>query len=61
MKRNPDAPSYERASAAYFGKDFAESERLALGAGDEAQRAGPAGTTRVIRALKGRFVSAQSQ
>jgi serine/threonine protein kinase len=52
VKRNPDAPRYERACAVYLGKDFAESERLSLMAADEAQKAGPAATTDVIGALK---------
>ena len=30
VKRDPDAPVNERASAAYFGKDYTEAERLFL-------------------------------
>src|SRR5207245_4051150 len=40
VKRDLDAPLYERASAAYLGQDYAESERLSLKAADEAQKGG---------------------
>lgn len=52
VQRDPDAPIYERASAAYLVKDYPESERLSLRAANEAQKAGPMGTPEVIRALK---------
>jgi serine/threonine protein kinase/tetratricopeptide (TPR) repeat protein len=51
VKRDPAAPVYERASAAYFGKDYPEAERLSLGAAEEARKTGPDGTTNVIQAL----------
>jgi tetratricopeptide (TPR) repeat protein len=41
LKRSPDATTYERASAAFVAKDYAEAERLALNAAEEAQRADP--------------------
>jgi serine/threonine protein kinase len=38
VKRDPDAPVYERASAAYLAKDYTEAERLALQAATDAHR-----------------------
>jgi tetratricopeptide (TPR) repeat protein/predicted Ser/Thr protein kinase len=52
VKREPDASSYERACAAYLGKDYAEAERLSLTTADEAQKASPTKTVDIIRALK---------
>jgi tetratricopeptide (TPR) repeat protein len=52
VKRDPDASSYERACAAYLGKDYAEAERLFLTIADEAQQAIPTKTADMIRALK---------
>jgi serine/threonine protein kinase len=52
LKRDPTAPLYERACAAYAAKDYAESERLSLKAVDEAQKASPVRTPDVIRALQ---------
>jgi tetratricopeptide (TPR) repeat protein/predicted Ser/Thr protein kinase len=52
VKRDPDASSYERACAAYLGKDYAEAERLFLTTADEAQKASPTKSVDIIRALK---------
>jgi tetratricopeptide (TPR) repeat protein len=52
VKRDPDASSYERACAAYVGKDYAEAERLFLTTADEAQQAIPTKNVDMIRALK---------
>jgi tetratricopeptide (TPR) repeat protein len=52
VKRNPDAPRYERACAVYLGKDYAESERLSLTAADEAQKASPSAIADTVRALQ---------
>jgi tetratricopeptide (TPR) repeat protein/predicted Ser/Thr protein kinase len=52
VKRDPDASSYERACAAYLGKDYAEAERLFLTIADEAQQAIPTKTVDMIRFLK---------
>jgi tetratricopeptide (TPR) repeat protein len=52
VRRDPDASSYERACAAYLGKDYAEAERLFLTRADEAQQAIPTKTAEIIRALK---------
>jgi TolA-binding protein len=38
VKRDPDASSYERACAAYLGKDYAEAERLFLAIAGEANK-----------------------
>ena len=51
IKRDPEAPLYERASAAYLRTDYAESERLSLMAADEAQQAGMGRTNDAINAL----------
>jgi serine/threonine protein kinase len=51
-KRQPDAPIYERATAAYVGEDYSEAERLALQAADEAQRAVPARKADALQALQ---------
>jgi serine/threonine protein kinase len=50
LKRDPDATSSERASAAYLLKDYVEAERLSLQAADQAQKASPA---RLIDAIQG--------
>jgi len=50
LQEAPGTPLFERANAAYVAKDFAEAERLALLAADEAQRAAPPRTQDAIRA-----------
>jgi tetratricopeptide (TPR) repeat protein len=50
VTRATDASSYERANAAYFKKDYAEAERLALLAAEEAEKA--AKPADAVRALK---------
>jgi serine/threonine protein kinase len=52
LKKTPNATTYERANAAYVGKDYKEAERLALAAADEAQRAGPSKNEEAIKALE---------
>jgi tetratricopeptide (TPR) repeat protein/tRNA A-37 threonylcarbamoyl transferase component Bud32 len=52
VKRDPDAPVYEQASAAYLGKDYTEAERLFLKTADETQKGGSSGTTSVLQALQ---------
>ena len=52
VKRDPDAPVNERASAAYLGRDYTEAERLFLETADEAQKGGSSGTTSVVQALQ---------
>jgi tetratricopeptide (TPR) repeat protein len=51
LKRAPNATTYERACAAYVTKDYAEAERLALIAADEAQKKTPLKPADVIKAL----------
>jgi tetratricopeptide (TPR) repeat protein len=52
LKRAPDTGTYERASAAYVTKAYAEAERLALAAADEAQRATPPKLGDAIKAFE---------
>lgn len=52
VRRRPDLPSYERASAAYFAKDYDEAERTALQAADEAFHATPVRIQEQIKAFK---------
>jgi tetratricopeptide (TPR) repeat protein len=51
LKRAPDASNYERANAAYVGKDYLEAERLALQAADEARKAAPSKPKDLLQAL----------
>ena len=51
LKHAPDASDYERANAAYVGKDYLEAERLALQAADEARKAAPSKPKDVLQAL----------
>ena len=52
LKKSSNATTYERANAAYVAKDYAEAERLALAAADEAQRASSAKKAEAIKALE---------
>ncbi len=52
LQHSPDATTFERANAAYVAKDYAESERLALQAAAEAQRANPLRPSEAIKALQ---------
>jgi hypothetical protein len=52
LKLSPTATTYQKASAAYVTKDYAEAERLAMVASHEAQRSLPPRTEEAIRALK---------
>jgi tetratricopeptide (TPR) repeat protein len=52
LKDAPTASTYERANAAYVAKDYNESERLALAAADEAQKASPPRTADAIKAFE---------
>ncbi len=51
MKNAPNASAYERANASFVAKDYAEAERLALQAAEEARKAQPANSHDVIQAL----------
>ena len=52
LQRAPDATAYERANAAYVAKDYAEAERLALQAADDALKAAPRRNVDAIKALE---------
>jgi len=52
LKQSPDATTYERANAAFVAKDYAEAERLALNAAEEAQRADPSRIADALKALE---------
>ena len=51
LKNAPNATTYERANAAYVTKEYAEAERLALVAADEAQKATPPKMADAMKAL----------
>ena len=59
-KRAPDATNFERATAAFVAKDYAEAERLALQAAEEARKAGPGRSPELVRALKLAGIAAQT-
>jgi tetratricopeptide (TPR) repeat protein len=50
LRKDPNATTYERASAAYVAKDYNEAERLALAAADEAKKSSK--TSNAIKALE---------
>lgn len=58
-KRAPDATSFERATAAYVARDYAEAERLALQAAEDAKKVGPGKSSDVVRAFKLAGIAAQ--
>lgn len=52
LSRAPNTSTYERANASYVSKDYAEAERLALQAADEARRSEPENSRKILRALE---------
>ena len=58
-KRAPDATSFERATGAYVAKDYAEAERIALQAVEDAKKSAPAKSSDVVRAFKLAGIAAQ--
>lgn len=58
-KRAPDATSFERATAAYVAKDYAEAERIGLQAAEEAKKSAPGKSSDVVRAFKLAGIAAQ--
>jgi tetratricopeptide (TPR) repeat protein len=52
LKQSPDATTFERANAAFVAKDYAEAERLALNAAEEAQKADPSRIADAVKALE---------
>ena len=61
FKRSPDATTFERANAAFVAKDYAEAERLALNAAEEAQKADPSRIADALKALELAGWSAQNR
>jgi tetratricopeptide (TPR) repeat protein len=61
LKNSSQATTYERANASYVAKDYAEAERLALRAADEAQKQKPIQRKRIIQAFELAGLSAQKQ
>jgi tetratricopeptide (TPR) repeat protein/tRNA A-37 threonylcarbamoyl transferase component Bud32 len=60
LKSAPHASAYERANAAYVANDYAEAERWALQAANEARKASPVNPRTVIQALELAGLSAQA-
>ncbi len=58
-KRAPDATTFEKATAAYVAKEYAEAERLAFQAAEEAGKSGPAKSAETVRAHKLAGLAAQ--
>ena len=52
LKHEPNATSLERANAAYVENDYAEAERLALQAADEALKLDPGNPKSIVQALE---------
>jgi len=52
LKQAPSASSYERANASYITNDYAEAERLALQAAEEANKTKPLNSKNVFQALQ---------
>ena len=59
LKQAPTASAYERASASYVAKDYAEAERLALQAANSARAAAPIDSKNLLAALELAGLSAQ--
>jgi tetratricopeptide (TPR) repeat protein len=59
LKSKTDAPSYERASAAYVSGDQAAAERLSLQAAADSQKPGSTPSSETIKALKLAGLAAQ--
>jgi len=61
LRRTPNANAYERANASYVASDYAEAERLALQAADEAQKLKPSTAKNTIQAFELAGLSAQKR
>lgn len=57
----PDASDYERASAAYIGKNYVDAESLALGAADDARKTSIGAPESIIQALQLAGFAAQAR
>src|SRR4029077_10618035 len=58
VRRDPDAPIFERIGANYLLRDFAEAERLSITAADEARKTEPSRKADIIQPLQLAAVSA---
>jgi len=58
VRRDPDAPIFERLAANYLLSDFVEAERLSVTAAEEARKAQPSKTADIIQPLKLAGISA---
>lgn len=61
LKNAPNTGVFERANAAYVAKDYAEAERLALLARDEAEKSEPGNSRKLMQALELAGLAAQRQ
>jgi tetratricopeptide (TPR) repeat protein len=61
LRHMPNASAYERANASYVAGDYAEAERLALQAADEAQKLNPSKPRNAIQAFELAGLSAQKR
>jgi tetratricopeptide (TPR) repeat protein len=61
LRHTPNANAYERANASYVANDYAEAERLALQAADEAQKLNPSKPKNTIQAFELAGLSAQKR
>ncbi len=61
LKSAPNTPPYDRANAAYFTKDYAQAERLAQLAAEEAQLATPPRKLEAVKALELAGISADAR
>ena len=61
LKSAPNASAYERANASYVAKDYAEAERFALQAMEDARKSGPDNSSKLRQALELAGLAAQRQ
>lgn len=61
LKQAPNVSTYERANASYVAKDYAEAQRLALLAADEARNSQPPDARKLLQALELAGLSARSR
>ncbi len=61
LRSAPDASAYERANASYVAKDYAEAERQALQAVEDARKSDPGNSKKLRQALELAGLAAQRQ
>lgn len=61
LRRSPNVSTYERANASYVANDYAEADRLALQAAEEARKATPSNPKKILQALELAGLSAQKR